>query len=245
VGRIEWASAARILGWVAGIGLLAGTLIRLLLTFDVFGRPSGPLSEDFVDSNLAFYTFATSQWPIEFAGFAAITIGFAALAALGPVLGRLAPDDDARGSLVMATLLGLGGLGVASQLVPIGALPYLTNPELCECGLREHEIMAREVVNNTIFNVERWLIVGSLLLAIPGFILAGSLGGDAGMPSGWRWLSYLIPVAAIVLAVLVWMYAFPFDDIAFGVTGGVLVPIWAIWLATRASELWKAEDVAE
>ena len=31
VGRIEWASAARILGWVAGLSLLIGTLIRAVL----------------------------------------------------------------------------------------------------------------------------------------------------------------------------------------------------------------------
>src|SRR6185503_10578066 len=109
-----------------------------------------------------------SQWPIEMASFAAIAIGFAGLAALGVVFSRLASDDDARGGLVMVTLLALGGLGVASQLIPLGALPNLTRPELCECGLREHEVMAREVANGVIFDIERWLIVGSLLLSIPG-----------------------------------------------------------------------------
>jgi hypothetical protein len=59
------------------------------------------------------------------------------------------------------------------------------------------------------------------------------------MPSGWRWLSYLIPVASIVLAVLVYLYAYPFDDYFFGLVGGILVPIWAIWLAIRAGDLWR------
>ena len=145
----------------------------------------------------------------------------------------------------MVTLLGLGAIGLASQLVPIGALPFLTRPELCECGLREHEVMAREVAIGTIFNVERWLLVGSLLLSIPGFLLAGSLGAEAGMPSAWRWLSYAIPVASIVLAVLVYMYAFPFDDYFFGLTGGILVPIWAIWLALRARDVWGEEAYEE
>ncbi len=69
------------------------------------------------------------------------------------------------------------------------ALPFLTSPELCECGLREHEIMAREVVINTLFGVQLWLVVGALVLAAPGVLLAGSLGADAGMPPAWRWLS--------------------------------------------------------
>jgi hypothetical protein len=223
---------------VVGLGLLVGTVFRLILSFELLGHPPEPPSDDFVDRILTFYAFATSQWPIEFTSFAAFAIGFAALAALGPVLGRLASEADARGGLVMATLLALGGLGVASQLIPIGALPFLTAPELCECGLREHEVMAREVVNGTIFGVQLWLIVGALVLAVPGLLLGGSLGADAGMPSAWRWLSYLIAVASIVLAVLAIMQAFPYDQYVLGLTAGILVPIWAIWLAMRAPQLW-------
>lgn len=238
MGRIEWASAARVLAWVIAIGLFVGTIIRVALSFELLGQPPEPPTDDFVDRTLTFYTFATSQWPIEFTSFAAFAIGFAALAALGPVLGRLASDDDARGGLVMVTLLGLGGIGLASQLVPLGALPFLTFPELCECGLREHEVMAREVVNGTIFNVQIWMTVGALVLAAPGLWLAGSLGADAGMPAAWRWLSLLIGLASVVLAVLAVLYAFPFDQYVLGLTAGILVPIWAIWLARRAPQLW-------
>ena len=238
VGRIEWASAARILGWVVGLGLLVGTVIRLILSFELLGHPPEPPSDDFVDRTLTFYEFATSQWPIEFTSFAAFAIGFAALAMLGLVIGRLASEADARRGLIAGIFLVLGGLGVASQLLPIGALPYLTFPELCECGLREHEVMAREIVLGTIFVVQLWMIVGALVLAVPGFVIAGSLGAAAGMPNAWRWLSYLIPVASLVLAVLAILQAFPFDQYVLGLTAGILVPIWAAWLAMRAPEIW-------
>jgi hypothetical protein len=245
VGRIEWASAARVLGWVVGIGLFVGTIIRLALSFEILGSPPEPASDaDFVDRLLSLYTFQTSQWPIEFTSFAAFAIGFAGLALLGPVLGRLASEDDARRGLVAVAFLGLGGLGLASQLIPIGALPQLTFPQLCECGLREHEVMAREIVNGTIFSVQLWLTIGALLLAAPGLLLAGSLGVDAGMPSAWRWLSILIAVASIVLAVLAWLSAFPFDQYILGLTAGILVPIWAIWLASRSREVFGDEPPA-
>jgi hypothetical protein len=242
VGRIEWARAARTLGWVIGLTLVVGTAIRLVLAFELLGGPPEPPTDDFVDRILTIYAFQTSQWPIEFTSFAALAIGFAALASLGPVLGRLASGADARGALVMVTLLGLGGFGIASQLVPMGALPFLTRPELCECGLREHEIMAREVVNGTIFSMQLWMVVGALVLAVPGFLLAGSLGADAGMPPAWRWLSVLIGLAAIVLMVLVVLRAFPFDQYALGLTAGILVPIWAVWLAIRAPAVWGGES---
>jgi hypothetical protein len=141
----------------------------------------------------------------------------------------------------MVALMGLGGLGIASQLLQIGSIPFLTAPELCDCGLREHEIMAREVVINTLFGVQLWLVVGALVLAAPGIWLAGSLGADAGMPQGWRWLSVVIALAAIVLAVLAVLEAYPFDQYLLGLTAGILVPIWAIWLAMRSRELFADE----
>ena len=242
VGRIEWASAARILGWVIGLGLLIGAVTRLFLSFEVLGLPDIPEDADFVDRMLTIYEFQSSVWPIEFTSFVSFSIAFAALASLGPVFRRLASDDDARGGLVMVALLGLGGFGLASQLLQIGSVPFLTSPELCECGLREHEIMAREVVINTIFGVQLWLVVGALVLAAPGLLLAGSLGADAGMPPAWRWLSVLIALASIVLAVLAVLEAFPFDQYVLGLTAGILVPIWAIWLAMRARELWGAPE---
>jgi hypothetical protein len=244
VGRIEWASAARVLGWVIGISLLVGTIIRLALSFELFPLPEIAPDADFVDRILTIYAFQSSLWPLEFTSFVAFAIGFAALASLGPVLRRLASDDDARGGLVMVALLALGGLGLASQLLQIGSLPFLTSPELCECGLREHEIMAREVVINAAFGVQLWLVVGALVLAAPGVWLAGSLGADAGMPQAWRWLSTLIAVAAIVLAVLAVLQAFPFDQYVLGLTAGILVPIWAIWLASRSREVFGDEPPA-
>ena len=237
MGRIEWASAARVLGWVIGIGLLVGTVIRLALSFELFGSPPPP-PDNFVDRTLTYYQFATSQWPIEFAGAAAIAIAFAATALLAPILGRLATDDDARGGLVMVTFLGLGGIGFAGQLLQIGAVPFITRPEVCDCGLADAELMAREVANGLVFDIQLWLIVGALLLAVPGFLLAGSLGAAAGMPASWRWLSVMVAAASVVLAVVSVARVFPFDQYALGITAGILVPIWAIWLARRTRDLW-------
>jgi hypothetical protein len=243
VGRIEWASAARILGWVIGLGLLVGAVIRMALEFGLLGGPPEPPTDDFVDRILTIYTFQSSLWPIEFTSFVAFAIGFAALASVGPVLRRLASEADARGGLVVVALLGLGGAGLASQLLQIGSVSFLTSPELCECGLREHEIMAREVAREVIFGVQLWLVVGALVLAVPGFLFAGSLGADAGMPPAWRWLSVLIALASIVLAVLAVLQAFPFDQYVLGLTAGILVPIWAVWLAMRAPDLWVRRQI--
>ena len=245
VGRIEWASAARVMGWVVGIGLLLGAILRLALSFELLGGPPTPPPDAFIDRVMTYYEFATSQWPIEFTSVAGFALGFAGLAALGPILGRLASDDDARGGLVMAAFLGLGGIGLASQLLQLGAVPFLTRPEVCDCGLAEAELMSREVANGLVYDVQLWLIVGALVLAVPGFVFAGWLGEEAGMPQGWRWLSVVIALAAVVLAVLAVLRPFPYDQIALGVTAGILVPAWAIWLGIRARDLWGTADALD
>ena len=48
----------------------------------------------------------------------------------------------------------------------------------------------------------------------------------------------LIELASIVLAVFALLEAFSFDQYLLGLTAGILVPIWAIWLASRSRDLF-------
>ena len=90
MGRIEWASAARILGWVVGLSLFVGAIIRMALSLELFPLPEIPPGADFVDRIMTINEFQSSLWPLEFTSFVAFGIGFAALASLGPVVRRLA-----------------------------------------------------------------------------------------------------------------------------------------------------------
>ena len=63
MGRIEWASAARILGWVIGISLFVGAVIRVALSFEVFPLPEIPPDADFVDRLLTICEHQSSLWP--------------------------------------------------------------------------------------------------------------------------------------------------------------------------------------
>jgi hypothetical protein len=62
------------------------------------------------------------------------------------------------------------------------------------------------------------------------------------MPVSWRWLSVAIAVLAVVLAVLAVAGLYPFDVLAIGLVAGVLTPIWAIWLAMRAPDIWVGPE---
>jgi hypothetical protein len=151
---------------------------------------------------------------------------------------------------VTAAFLGAGGLGAASQLLWLGVKPAATSTQYCECGLLAEEIMSRLMVLNAAGSAQTWLVSGASLLAAVGVVTGGSLGREAGMPAAWLSLSLVTAALAVVAAVLPIFGLFPIDVLAVAFVAGILVPIWAISLATRAWDVWtpKAEvdvEVAE
>jgi hypothetical protein len=242
---IEWPSLARALALITAIAFVASTILLLLLNFNVFGAP--PFGGvDFLDEVLADFEYQQTQWPFDFAASALLAVGFLALGALGPVLARLADETDARRGLVAAAFLGAGGLGAASQLVYLGAKPIATNPQYCECGFLAEEIMSRVMILNVVTGIQNWLIIGSLVAAAVGLVIAGTLGREAGMPSQWLWLGLigaaLAVVLAVVSAVLPPFVAYPWDVILIVLVAGITVPIWVAWLAARARQIWPVDE---
>jgi len=240
---MAWPSLARTLAWImAGMFVLA-TVFFVLFAFQVFGGPPEP-GEVFIDNVLADFAWQQTQWPLEFAGTALFGIGFLTLGAFGPVLGRLARATDARRGLVSAAFLGAAGLGAASQFLWLGAKPIATSPQYCECGLLAEEIMSRLMTLNIVGGVQTWLVSGAMLAAALGLVVAGQLGREAGMPGAWLWVAVLTAGFAVVGAVLPLFDVYPFDVLLVVLVAGILFPIWAVWLASRAWDIWPPAELA-
>ncbi|MGH2379929.1 MAG: hypothetical protein ACRDG7_01760 [Candidatus Limnocylindria bacterium] len=238
---VEWPALARALAWIMAAAFAIGSVLLALLAFDVFGAPPAP-QQDFIDTVVAEFAWLESLWPIEFVGTALFALGFLVLGGLGPALSRLAGPTDARGGLVSAALIGAGGLGAASQLVWLGARPVATSSEYCECGLEAEEVMSRLGVLGAAAEIQVWLVTGALLAGAVGFMVAGRLGREAGMPAGWWWLSVVTAVLALAVVLLVVGDAFPINVLVTVLVAGILVPIWALWLATRAWDIWPRSE---
>jgi hypothetical protein len=58
------------------------------------------------------------------------------------------------------------------------------------------------------------------------------------MPSGWRWLSLAIAALSLIASVMPLFGVSPFDLLMVAVIAGILLPIWAIWLALRGRDVW-------
>jgi hypothetical protein len=250
VTRIEWPTLARILAWIVAASFVIAAVVYALFVFELLGTPPPP-QEDFIEGTLDFFEFDQTLWPIEFTGTALFAVGFLALAGLGPVLGRLADPDDGRRGLVTAAFLGAGGLGAASQLLWLGVKPVATSTQYCECGLLAEEIMARLMILNATGSVQSLLVSGASLLVAIGLVAGGSLGRDAGMPAAWWWLSLATAAVGVVAAILqvfcpcIVGIDLPVGAISVVLLAGLLFPIWAVWLAMRAWDIWTPEAEVE
>lgn len=103
--------------------------------------------------------------------------------------------------------------------------------------------MSRLMALNIVGGVQTWLVGGALLAVAIGLVTAGRRGREAGMPTGWLWLSVLIAALALVGMVLPLFRVFPLDALLVVLIAGILVPIWAVWLAARVWAIWPTDEI--
>jgi hypothetical protein len=243
VGPIPWARATRVTALLVTAFFIAGSVLLALINFELLGpRPVGGV--DFIDEVLAGFEWEQEHWPVEFAGTALFAAGFVSLGGLGTLLAGLAARGDARRSLMRAAFLGAAGLGVASQLLWLGVKPIAANPHLCECGLREEEIISKVMILNVGGDVQVWLAIGAVFLVAIGALLVAPVGRRAGMPVGWALLSPAIAVLGLVAAVLHVFQLYPIDLGILFIVAGIVVPIWALWIALRSEAIAAPAEVA-
>jgi hypothetical protein len=240
VRRVEWTDAVRLLSLLVTAFFFTAAVLQALLAFDILGAPP-PEQPDFAERIIGFFAWEQSRWPIEFAATALFGLGFATLGGLGVLLSRLADRSDARRSLAAAAYIGIGVIGAVSQLFWLGVKPIATIPQYCDCDLRDAQIMSRLMILDVAEGVQFWMVLGAIVLAAIGVILVARLGREAGMPTGWVWLSAAVAIVSLLAAGLGVVDAYPFNQLAVLVVAAVLLPIWALWLAIRVPLLRQPE----
>lgn len=232
------------LGWLTAATFLAGSALVLYLVLTYYETPLGP-DATFVDSLLTSFEDQQARWIPDFASSLFFVAGFTTLAALGATLRHVLGRDDPRSMLATVAFLVAGTVGVVSQLTYIGGTEVATDPQYCDCGFLAEEIISRGMIRNVLEGIVSWMVDGfTLLIALGLFAVASVTSASQMMPATWVAFSRLIAIAS--LAAVVWnRVAIPllleagYHDIQFGtigglitaVIGGVLVPIWAAWLA--------------
>lgn len=199
--------------------------------------PSSERGDDFIEFKLAQFAWEEERWVLDFPASALFAIGFLGLAGLGSAVARLADTSDSRRSLVASSFVLGGGFGAASQLLWIGAKPIATSTRYCDCGLLAEEIMSRTMILETVGGIQTWLISGALALLAVGALLVATMPQRA-LPQWWRRLNVVIAALSVIGVLLALFDAYPLDVLLTLLIAGILLPIWAIWLARRPADFW-------
>ena len=216
--------------WLLAILSVAATVLTLVLAFDLTGAPP-PISEtaDFPTVILSTQSFVQSRWPIDFLGSLLFAVVFGVVALLGALLSARTGRVE-----VLGLLIAGGVLGMASQLTYIGAHQVAVAMPYCDCGFKTEEIISQTWGLLLIDGVADWLLNGAAVLLAVGVVYAGAALAGRGMPAAWRTLSWALAFV-LVLGVAVTIIGIdgPIGPLMTAVVTGLLLPIWAVWLAER------------
>ena len=240
-GRLGWLVAAT---FVIGMVFFASRLFHILV----------PLPEDigpdrtFVDNLLAGAGHQQQHWLEDLVSSLMLAVGFVGVAILGITLRRAVDHVDVTGAVLAVAFLLAGAIGAATQVLYLAAAEFGTNTQYCDCNFLAEEVISRDTAFQLALNVVFWMSDASVLLFAVGLIAFAAMAPAAGWVSGGL-AAYTRVVAALAVASVAWeRIAVPillesggveldFELIGGWITlviAGVLVPIWAAWLARSA-----------
>jgi hypothetical protein len=240
-GQSDTRKLAGVLGWLAAISLFAAGVITALLEFDITASPPRRTApNDLLEGTLAFFQNESDRWPQELASLLLFTVGFLALIGL-VVLLRNALSGDDPWLLLGSLAVGVGaGIGAVGQLLYLGAKEIGIDPHYCDCARAAEQIISRGQVLGMLDNAQRWLLVGTLVLASVGLLLIWRGTSNRGLFSPtWRGLTLAL---ALVLAVAVITTVAEVDilsDVVTAIGAAILTPIWAVTTARGLPATFK------
>jgi hypothetical protein len=247
---MAWRTTSGRLGWLVAATFLVAMVIftlgrQLHITTPLPGDRAPDLT--FVENLILSFEHQHEHWLEDLASSLLLAVGFVGLALLGATLRRALDRDDARGAVLAVTLLLGGTIGAASQLLYLGATELAMNPEYCDCGFLAEEIISRQMIYDVATNTVFWMTDASTVLLAVGLLAFAALGAASGwVPGGLTVYARVVAVLAFlsvawarVVVPLLLESGTDVDLFQIGgwitvVLAGLLIPIWAAWLALAA-----------
>ena len=247
------------LGWLIAVALLLAAVIYGLKIFHVI-VPEPPFDPNLtgVDVILAGFEHAQEHWLEDLSSSLMFAIGFAGIAVLGLVLRHAMNRDDARSGIMTVAFVVAGTLGIAAQLIYLGAIEAATNPDYCDCGFLAEELVSREMIRFVVEGIVFWLTGGVVVLFAIGLLAFAGVASAAGwVPAGLAVFARVVAVLGLIsvawdhVAVPLLIEAgteldfFRLSQVITIVFAGILVPLWAAWLARAAGAKDDVEPEAQ
>ena len=224
-------SAVVVLSWVIAIAFALATVLFLVDRLNLVATPPNIESESMVEHVLGSVAYRQAIWPVFLWTNMLFAIGFAASVAFAWAVASAA--GVGRGLPLFTALATTGGItGTMASIIPIGSVDAAVWVGYCDCGFRDTEIVSQVWAQMVSQDIGTWFNrFASLLLAIGLIMLVREAG--AVIPAMLRTWTYITAIALIVSPVLgIVQKTDPVaEELITLITGLVLVPVWAVWLA--------------
>lgn len=234
--------------WVLAASFLLGTIGLVLvwqnITVPGYGIPEGtPLP----DALFKDFEFMRGAFPQEIAYALLFSLGFLAVAMLGPILRDVFGRRDPRVTRMTVLFLVAGTIGMVSQLIYLAGKDVAIVPYYCDCDYLAPQLISRGAVLDAVVGIQAWMTDAFSVLFAIGLLAAAGVAGTRGWGRGFVRAS--VGVAALGLAAAAWSRVavpllvnadvhidyYGIRMLILAVVAGVAVPIWAVITARELS----------
>jgi hypothetical protein len=234
--------------WVLAASFLLGTIWLVLVTQNI--TVHGPDIAD--DANLPDAIFenfraAREAFPQEMAYTLLFSLGFLALAVLGPILRAILDRSGPTGTRLAVLFLVAGTIGILSQVINLGGKEVATAPYYCDCDYLAPQLISRGAVLDALGGIQSWMVDAFTFLFAVGLLAAAGLARAHGWGAGFVRASQVLALLGLGSAAWnrigvpllvnadVHMDYYGLGLLILGVIAGVATPIWAVLLARALS----------
>jgi hypothetical protein len=230
--------------WVLAASFLLGTFWLVLVTQNI--TVQGPdIADDASLPDAIFANFAAARegFPQEVAYTLLFSLGFLAVAMLGPILRAILDRSGPTGTRVAVVFLVAGTIGILSQVVYLGGKEIATAPYYCDCDYLAPQLISRGAVLDALTGIQSWMVDAFSFLFAIGLLAAAGLAAAQGWGAGFVRASQGLAVLGLALAAWdriavpllvnadVHLDYYGIGQLILAVIAGVATPIWAVLLA--------------
>jgi hypothetical protein len=235
--------------WMLAASFLLGTIWLILVTQNI--TVQGPdIADDasLPDAIFANFRAAHGAFPQEMAYTLLFSLGFLAVAMLGPILRAVMDRSDPKAIRLAVFFLMAGTIGILSQVIYLGGKEVATAPYYCDCDYLAPQLISRGAVLDALTGIQSWMVDAFSFLFAIGLLAAASLASAKSWGSGFVRASQGLAVLGLAsaawdrIAVPLLVNAGVHIDyyaiglLILGVIAGVATPIWAVMLARALSQ---------
>ena len=224
-------SRVTLLSWIVAIAFIVGTALIYVDRLNLVATPPELPNANMVERTLGSSDYLHAIWPVFLWTNLSFAIGFVAAVAFAF---NVASALRVAGGLATFKSLAMAGgvIAAIASIIPIGAAEAKVFVQYCDCGFKETEVVSQLWAQMVAQDIAAWFNrVASVALAV-GLIALLREAGAVISPSLRTW-TYLTVIALVVTPLLgVVQLTDPIaEELLSTLTGLVLVPVWAVWLA--------------